>query len=241
MKRNYFKRFSMVTLSLLMITSVLAGCGTKSPATPDATTVATDKKPADYTGTLNVWSFTDELKTSNFISEFNKVYPNIKVKFTQVGQDYPTKLKTVLQAGAGAPDLFVGELKYVKQWVETDYWDNLSAAPYNAEDIGKNQMQYVADLGRDANKNLRALSWQATPGGLWYRRSLAKQYFSTDDPDKISKMMSTMDGLFDMGKKVYSQSGGKVNLIPNYQDLYWFQYANRKLPWVENDKFQIDQ
>ena len=238
--KKFFKRILLVSLVATMTSMLFAGCSKGSITKSTSTTKRfVDKNPKEYKGTITLWSWTDDPKY--MIEQFKKVYPNVTVKFTQVGQDYQTKLKTVLQAGTGVPDLFVGELKNVKQWVDTDFWDNLSVAPYNAEDIAKNQMQYVADLGRDANKNLRALSWQATPGGFWYRRSLAKQYFGTDDPDKISKMMSTMDGLLDMGKKIYVQSGGKVSLLPNYQDLYWYVYANRKLPWVENDKLQIDQ
>lgn len=245
MKRNYFKRFSMVTLSLLMITSALAGCGTKSPATPGATTVATDKKPADYNGTLNVWSFTDELKTSNFISEFNKVYPNLKINLTVIPMDnnaYSTKLATVLSSGAGAPDVYTSEVSFVNRFANLPYYEDLSKAPYNAEELAKNMAQYSVDLGRNAtDKGIRALSWQATPGGIFYKRSLAKQYFGTDEPEAISKMMTSTDDLIKMGVDLKQKSAGKVSLLAGYGELYNIATGSKTTPWVVNNKLTIDQ
>ncbi len=234
-----FKKIITCFVLIVMMLSIFTACGSKSDSTSKDSKTFTNKGNEEYKGTINLWSWTDEPKY--MITQFNKAYPNINVKFTQIGQDYPTKMKTVLQAGTGVPDLFVGELKYVKQWLEIDAWDNLSASPYNAEDIAKNQMEYVQKLGRDKDGNLRALSWQATPGGFWYKRSMAKQYFGTDDPDKISKMMSTIDGLFDMGEKLYSKSNGKTHLLTNWQDLYWLQYGSRTKPWVKDGSLIIDQ
>ncbi|SHF93186.1 ABC-type glycerol-3-phosphate transport system, substrate-binding protein [Caldanaerobius fijiensis DSM 17918] len=239
------RKIITLLLMIFMIASMVTGCSSRtnsSTANSAGKTRASnlaEKNPEDYKGTIVLWSFTDEPKY--MIEKFNKVYPNIKVQFTQMPfNDYITKMKSVLQAGVGVPDVFSGEIQFVKIWSETDYWENLSAPPYNADKIAANMVPYVVKLGSDEKGNIRALSWQATPGGFWYRRSLAKKYFGTDDPDKISQMMSTMSGLFDMGKKIYQESGGKIHLLANWGDLQSLQYAIRKNPWVKDNTLFID-
>ena len=246
MKKNYLKRLSMLTLSLVMITTVLSGCGSKAPVVSSSSTptVASEKKPADYSGTLNVWSFTDELKASHFIEEFNKVYPNLKINLTVIPMDnnaYSTKLASVLGSGVGAPDAYTAEVAFVNRFANLPYYEDLSKAPYNAEDLSKNMAKYSVDLGRNtADKGIRALSWQATPGGIFYKRSLAKQYFGTDDPEAISKMMTSMDDLIKMGVDLKSKSAGKVSLLASYVEMYNVAVGSRKLPWVVNNKLTID-
>ncbi|MGV8979752.1 ABC transporter substrate-binding protein [Clostridium sp.] len=248
MKKGYFKRLSIATLSLVMLTSVLSGCGKKSTeeagTTAVGTAVASDKAPADYKGTINVWSFTDELKSSKFIEEFNKVYPNLKIKLTVIPMDnnaYSTKLSSVLSSGSGAPDVYTSEVSFVNRFANLPYYEDLSKAPYNAEDLAKNMAQYSVDLGRNStDKGIRALSWQATPGGIFYKRSLAKKYFGTDDPEAISKMMTTPEDLIKMGVDLKEKSAGKVSLIAGYQELYNIAQGSKTTPWIVDNKLTID-
>ncbi|WP_026485933.1 ABC transporter substrate-binding protein [Caldanaerobius polysaccharolyticus] len=238
------KKIVALLLTLFMIVPWFSGCSKSSSSSTSSqgktsTSNVAERKPEDYKGTITLWSFTDEPKY--MIQQFNKVYPNIKVQFTQMPfNDYITKMRSVLQAGVGVPDMFSGEQQFVRIWSKTDYWENLSAPPYNADEIAANMVPYVVKLGSDNKGNIRALSWQATPGGFWYRRSLAKKYFGTDDPAQISQMASTMDGLFDMGKKVYQQSNGKVHLLASWQDLQTIQLGIRKDPWVKDNTLIVD-
>lgn len=82
---------------------------------------------------LKVWSFTDELKGPIKTYEERN---GVKVELTIVPiADYPTKLKPALESGVGAPDVFTGEIAFLKQWVDAGYWENLSNETYNVNDI----------------------------------------------------------------------------------------------------------
>lgn len=186
---------------------------------------------------MKVWSWTDDPKYQ--IEAFEKAYPNVKVDFTMIGEEYDVKMQTIVDNETDGPDVFAADVKTVKNYIESNAWENLSAAPYEADTA--NIIDYVTTIGSDADGNLRALSWQATPGGFWYKRSLAKEYLGTDEPEKISEMLSTMDGLFVAGETVYEKSGGKTNLLPNYQDLWTMAcYSMRKTPWVSDNIFNLD-
>ncbi len=249
MKKNHLKKVLMLTMSLAMVVSVLAGCGSGTGAgtasNQSKVTVFTQKDAKDYKGTLSLWSFTDEFKTSHFIEQFNKVYPNIKINLTVIPLDnnaYQTKLASVLTSGSGAPDLFVSEVSIVNKFVNMQgAYEDLSKAPYNAENIVKTQVKYTTDLGRNqSDKDIRALAWGTAPGGIFYKRGLAKQYFGTDDPDQMSKIFSSWDSLIQAGKDLNTKSSGKVKLFANYSEMFNVALGSRKHAWVENNKLVID-
>lgn len=244
MKKSYLKKMVIVAMTVAIVGSVFTGCGASKTETESTPTTFTEKDPTEYKGTLNMWSFSDEFKSSHFIEKFNEVYPNIEVKLTVIPTDnnaYSTKLSSVLASGSGVPDVFTAEVENVNKYVNTDYFENLSNAPYNAEDIAKNLAQYTVDLGRNGQDNsIRALSWQATPGGLFYKRSLAKQYFGTDDPEEISKKFASWDSLIAAGKELNEKSGGTVKLLPNFSEMFVIARGSRSRGWVENDKLVID-
>ena len=229
----------LLGLSLLFGFSI-SGCngtGKKTKAAPADDGTFGKKDASQYSGTLKVWSWTDDPKYQ--IAAFEKAYPNVKVDFTMIGDSYDTKLQTIVDNDAEGPDVFCADVKTVKNYIESEAWENLSAAPYNA--VTDDIMDYVTTIGSDADGNLRALSWQATPGGFWYKRSLSKKYLGTDDPDAVSKLLSTMDSLFAAGKTVYEKSLGKTYLLPNYQDLWSMAcYSKRTTPWISDGKFNMD-
>ena len=229
-----------------MVVSSLVGCGAKENADGGSKEVVIDenKSPEDYKGTIDLWSFTDELKSAGIIEEFNKVYPNIEVKLTVVPMEdnaYSTKLASVLGNGVGAPDVFTSEVAFVKRFSNLDYYEDLSQEPYNAEELTSNMVEYTVDLGRNNEDNsIRALTWQACPGGIFYKKSLAKKYLGTDDPAEISKMVSTMEGLIELGETIKEKSNGEAVLFPGYGELSNVARGSREQPWVVDNKLVID-
>ncbi|MGH4118929.1 hypothetical protein [Clostridium sp.] len=90
MRKNYFKRITMLTLSTIMVTTMLAGCGSNSTKDPDPkkdSAPVADKAPADFKGNIKIWSWNTELKDLGIIDKFNKVYPNIKVELVSIPND----------------------------------------------------------------------------------------------------------------------------------------------------------
>lgn len=188
--------------------------------------------------TLSLWSFTDELTRP--IERFEQMYPNIKIELTIVpSEEYPSKLKPVLRTGKNAPDIFTGEFAYVKDFVESGIWDDLSKPPYNA-DVSE-LVDYQVEMGTDSTGALRAISWQTTPGGFFYRRSIAKEYLGTDDPVEIGKMLSSVDKFIETGRLLKEKSNGKIKIIPGYADYSWYPLSARKSSFIsDKNEFVID-
>ncbi len=187
---------------------------------------------------LTIWSFTDELERP--IERFKKLYPDVEVEYTIIpNEEYLNKIRPVLKSGKNAPDVFTGEFALIKELVEIGYYDDLSKPPYNAD--VSNLVEYQVEIGTDSNGVLRALSWQTTPGGFFYRRSYAKKYLGTDDPDTIGRLLSTTEGFLDVARKLKSESNGTIKIIGSHADYMWFPLSLRKQPYVDrNNNFIID-
>lgn len=222
----------LAVLSMLAVFS-LAGCAPEGEEEPGGEV----SEPGELSGTITVMAFNDEF--DDMIPMFNEVYPNIKVEFTKVPSgEIVEKLESVLTTGVGVPDVFVGEQAWVKRWIELDVWENLSAEPYNAEELAANHFDMVKDLVRDADGNLRGLTWQATPGAVFYRRSIAEETFGTDDPEEISALMKDMDAFLEMGRQIKEKTG--AYLVPGVDDIQRLFFFNKKQPWVVNGKLVLE-
>lgn len=237
-------KFVSIICSVMLFASVLAGCGSSnnnSGAAPSEKPSGTNQNANtnDLSGEITVWSSSDDMK--NFVTGFNVKYPNIKVNLTIIPNDqFEAKIKPALQSGQGAPDIFTGESDYVKNWVETSFWEDLTAEPYNIGQYTDGMWKYVVDVGTDAAGKIRALSWQASPGSIIYRKDMAKQYLGTDDAEELSKMMSTQEGMMNVAKTLKEKSDGKIKMFASWKDLYNMQFSNRTQPWVVDGKLVME-
>jgi ABC-type glycerol-3-phosphate transport system substrate-binding protein len=198
--------------------------------------------PADFEGKIVVWSFTDEV--GNMVPYFNEVYPNVEVEFVVIpNQDevYLNKINTTLRSGAGGPDVFTGEAAFYKQFIDAGYWEPLSDAPYNAEALVNDLVPYVPNSSRDANGQITALSWQATPGALFYRRSIANAVLGTDDPAEVSKYTSDLNKFYELGAMVEKEFSGEKFLLAGYSDMQPFLFNLRTEPYIVDNKLNIPQ
>ncbi|MGI6623234.1 MAG: ABC transporter substrate-binding protein [Acetivibrionales bacterium] len=242
------KKVTSILLCLLLVVS-LAACGEPAPASPStvapttpatsSSTPASATEPAKETlsGTIKVWSSGEEL--GRFVEGFNKVYPDIKVEIEVIpNADFIAKLTPTLSSGQGTPDIFTGESDYVKYLVDSGFWDDLRNEPYKVERYVSDMWEYVVSVGTDSTGAIRALSWQASPGSVMFRRDLAKEYLGTDDPAEVSKLLSSNDKMLEAAKKL---KDGGVKMFASWQDILNMQFSNREQPWVVDGKLVIDE
>lgn len=237
MKKIRLNKVLRIGLAICMMVMCFQGCAANRVSEEE-------KNHSEYKGSIDVWAWNDELLTSGMIDGFNEKYPNIIVNLITIPNDnnaYSTKLIATLRSGVCPPDVYLGESANIKKLSNMDYYEDLSQEPYNAEELTKKMVPYTVELGRnDKDNSIRALTWQATPGGFFYRRSLAREYLGTDNPEEVSGMLSTMDDYIALGEKLKEQSGGKVNLLANYSELLYVVLGSRTEGWVKDNKLNID-
>jgi len=191
----------ILVVTIIMLRAIISKIGPSTqPYLSPVEEVA--KAPEEYVGEITLWHFNDEFE--NFmLPMFSEIYPNLTVNATKIPMgELITKLESAFAAGTFVPDVFVGEQSWVKKMVQYDVWENISAAPYNAEEAAADQYDYCKDLARDADGNLVALSYQAYPGGVFYRRSMAQETLGVSEPEDVAALMTNMDDFLEMGRKL---------------------------------------
>lgn len=217
------KRHHLALLVLLCSVVLLSGCQLQAMAESN------DNE-------ITVWSFTDEAGYA--IEKFEEKYPDIKVNFINIpGNFYITKLKSALQTSSKAPDVFMIENANIRELIDVPYLQNLSEAPYNADELLPEQYPFVQANEKDSEGHVRALGYQATPGAIYYRRDLAKEYLGTDDPEEVSKQIDTWDKIFEIGERVQQESGNQEHALANWNAI---SNSYDGIPWVQDGKFVMD-
>lgn len=217
-------------LALLLATLLALGC-----------VAACKKKDPTKSGTLKIWSFTSELQAHAIA--FQKTHPDVKVEYTQISMDageYQTKVMAAATT-KDCPDVVALEAAFVREWVEGSMLANLNDLLPLAKTL--ETYQSTIDVGT-FNGETRAFSYQSTPGAVFYRRSLAKEYFGTDDPAEIQKLMysdgKSFDKFTEMAATVKEKSGGNTFMVSSIGDFQNLFFTNRAQPWVVDNKLVLD-
>lgn len=180
---------------------------------------------------LVVWTLSDDLK--DFAVKYEEeTGKHVEVVVTEP-ENYPTKVQTAIMAGEVEPDVFVGEPQMLQDFYDIGAFADLNAL--GAQDYADQIVDYVWAVGQDADGIQRAISYQITPAGIYYRRDIAEKVFGTDDPDEIGQyfadydtILQTAQTLKDAGYRIFA-SDAEIN------------YFSGDSAWVIDGTLNVDQ
>ncbi len=223
------KKLVAVAAAVACASLALVGCAKKDGASAGK----------DASNKLVVWSFTDELDgmITKYFQEDGRFKGKYEIEYSLTPTDqFPNKLDPVLASGSGCPDVFALEDAFVRKYVESGLLLDLTDV-YN--EIKDKMIAYPAEVGT-YNGKVYGLSWQVTPGAVFYRRSLAKKYLGTDDPAEVQKHLANWNKFLETADLLKSKSNGNCYIVSSTGDLFKPYSSGRKSPWVVNDKLVID-
>lgn len=194
-----------------------------------------DAADATGDGKLVVWTLAEDL--SQFADHYMESHPDVAIE-TRVIQpaDYVTTIQTALNGGATEPDIIVGEPQMLEDMFDAGYFEDLDQAPYNAQEYADKIVDYVWEVGQDADGHQRAISYQITPAGFYYRRDIAETIFGTSDPEEVGKLFKDYATILDTAQKV--KAAGPYRLFASDSELGFFA---GQAPWVVDNTLNIDQ
>jgi ABC-type glycerol-3-phosphate transport system substrate-binding protein len=198
---------------------------------------STREAPKNTSGnTLSIWSFTDEL--GGIIENYYKrAYPGVGIDYSMTPTErFPSRLDPVLASGRDAPDIFALESSFVRKYVESGLLLDLTDI---YESNKSKLLAYPVEIGT-YNGRVYAMSWQACPGAMFYRRSLAKKYLGTDDPKVVQTYFNSLFKFLETAELLKEKSNGACVVVPSLGDLFIPFLGLRKEPWVVNGKLSID-
>ncbi|WP_180270660.1 ABC transporter substrate-binding protein [Sporanaerobium hydrogeniformans] len=206
--------------SMLAATS-LAGCGNSS-SNADAKTPTGQESNAggqqntsgdagsDVT-TITYWGW-DTNWYEPMIKAFEKDHPNIKIEVTNVAySDYFTKIQQAIASGSELPTMVQQSCTLIANYKELGVFEDLTQAPYNVDP--NKFFDFIKDRAMTEDGKLIGIEQSVSPSAIAYKRDLAKEYFGTDDPNELAKILSTPEDYIKYGKEVQEKSGGKTYLF----------------------------
>ncbi len=241
-------RFKRAMASILAGTMALslAACGSDGGAASSQTTTsestestasADTKTNTESVGTtgekLVIWTLAKDLQTfaEKYVEDHEVQIETVVIE----PADYVTKVQTALNGGQTTPDIIVGEPQMLEDFYDAGYFEDLNQAPYNAQDYASQIVDYVWEVGQDSNGIQRAISYQITPAGIYYRRDIAETVFGTDDPAEIGKLFADYPTILNTAEKLKS-SGYRI-----FASDAEMGYFSGDSAWVVNDKLNLDQ
>ncbi|MFK0287523.1 ABC transporter substrate-binding protein [Streptomyces sp. NPDC090499] len=216
--RGWSRRSFLATSALATAGTALTACsgsdgssGTAAKPVSSASMAAALKKPTEIT----FWTWIDLKKQ---VAMFEAKYPNIKVKVVNAGQsaDEYKKLRTVLKAGTGAPDVVQIGLDTLSAFVITK--DLLDLAPYGAGGLKDDFVDWTWKQVSVGDK-VYAIPQDTGPMGMLYRKDVFDHYGLS--------VPKTWEEFAAQGRKLHSATSGIAmtnlpdNDAPNWLGLAW--------------------
>ncbi len=236
-------KLKKIISALLVATMVLSltACGGSKEATGTETTtedsvpaedgVREEAAHAELSGKLTIWTLAEDLGT--FAEHFKEVYPDVEIETVVIAPaDYPTKVETALLGGDSSVDIIVGEPQMLEPMYEAEFFANLD--DFGAKDYEGKIVDYVWQVGQDADGVQRAISYQITPAGFYYRRDIAKEVFGTDDPAEIGKLFADYESIIKAGETLKA-AGYRI-----FASEAETQYFSGDSAWVIDGKLNVD-
>jgi len=204
----------LVTAMTVVVSLVVAACGSTSTAT----------NPADQTGTLTVWLMNGSAPQSvvdGVNADFKAKYPNVTVNVEiQQWSDITTKLDTSL-TGSSAPDVIELGNTLVAKYAANGLLDDITSQKGSFENSGT-WLQSLTDSCTYQSK-LYCIPYYAGSRAIIYRKDMF-------DGAGIAQPPASMDELLSDGQKLMAKYGSN----PNFSALYFpgkYWYAAAPFVW----------
>ncbi len=225
------KVVSLIMAGLLAVS--LAACGSNGN-TNNATNNAANGE--DEASKIVVWTLAEDLKT--YADHYTEMYPEKEVEVVVIAPaDYPTKLTTAMRGKSEVPDVLVGEPQMLENYFEAGFCEDLSAEPYNINEYKDLIVDYVFEAGTDSEGKTRAISYQVTPGGITYRRDIAKELWGDDSPEFIAEKFKDVSTVIETGREL-KEAGYRI--FSDTGSLRWYTYGDDAQPWVADGKLMMN-
>ncbi|MDD6155592.1 MAG: extracellular solute-binding protein [Lachnospiraceae bacterium] len=219
-----------VVSALLVGTMVMsmAACGSDTTSSSNGTEKGGEAKGDEK---LVVWTLANDL--IDFGERFQE-QTGVQVETVVIEPaDYPTKVQTALLAGETEPDIIVGEPQMLEDFYDAGFFANLD--DLGAKDYEGQIVDYVWEVGQDADGIQRAISYQITPAGIYYRRDIAQEVFGTDDPDEIGKLFADYDTILETAETLKAAG---YRIFASDAEINYFSGDSA---WVIDGKLNVDQ
>ena len=199
--------------------------------------------PSEEGDILYVYSWNDQFEDK--LQYFREKYPQYadRIEYVNLDEDsgaYNIDLETLLQGKYEEtekyPSIIALDNSSVLDYVQSDYTLPMSELGISEEDT-KNMYPYTLDYVTYEDE-VKALTWQATPGVVCYRTDIAELVFGSGKPEVVQEAIADWDSFLATAERM-KEFGYKMVSGPD--DIKYAFYDAKEEPWVTDEHLNIDE
>lgn len=191
---------------------------------------------------LTVWTFSNELKKISKDLFGDSVKVAVKASVTQVKSDFDN----AVSSGNGIPDVIALEAAVIADFTSKNS-DESPLLPLDDISGTEDMYDYTKAVATSADGKLLGLSWQATPGGFFYKKSIANKLGITST-QMMEEQISTWEGYLSLAARCHefdldtSKEGlQSIAICSSITDPVKVFLSAREKSWVENNTLQMEK
>lgn len=217
-------RILCIMLALSMLCTLLTAC-------------SDDGQERDDRPALAVWVLSEDYKT-DIERAFNSAFTSTDWRIDVRAVSSAEVDKAFASADMAAqPDVFMLAPNDLCRYIEGGIAADMASLGITLDE--NRYYPYTIEAGTDSQGVLRAVCLEPDPGLFFYRRSLAKYYLGTDDPDEIQPMLNSWEGFLDTARQLGEASSGKTYMLAGIEDMMMAFLAD--VPFVADGRLVIDE
>lgn len=155
---------------------------------------------------------------------------------------YKQAIQNAIKSGDKYPSIITADDDVARMYIE----DEDLTIPLSSVGLTKEMYAnaYPYNVSYDTyREELKAMTWQATPGCFCYRSSIAKKVLGTDKPEEVAKYVSDWDKFFETAAKMKESN---IKMLSGPDDVKHAVLDQRKQPWLKvnpngSKTFQSDE
>jgi raffinose/stachyose/melibiose transport system substrate-binding protein len=225
------KKWLHVSLSLVLASSVAIGCSNtdSNGGAKDAEAKDSGAKDAGKTVTVTFWDSTDhDVSNKPILADFEKEYPNIKVKLTTHGGfDYEQSLKVAASSGT-LPDMWNHQAYMAKGFY---YSENGLALDLTAHAKANGWDQKYTKTSMDMvtyNNKMVGVPVRNLATGLFYNKTVFKN-LNIQPPKTFAELEDALGKIRAAGILPFSSGGKGARVTKRFYDYLLEHYAGSAL------------
>lgn len=219
-----FKRLFALSSLALLSASALVGC----------------KKDTDK---ITIWTFSNELR--EIVNKYYAGKANVVVKASVTAVQ--TDLNNAIRSKKNIPDIVALEAAVIANYTDEPSTSAKSQLEPLDDIQGTDDMyDYTKAVATSTDGKVLGLSWQATPGGFFYKKSVAAKVGITT-VEQMEQQISTWEGYLQLAetcKNTKVQSGGKevsIAICSSITDPVKVFLSSREKAWVVNGELFTEE
>lgn len=193
--------------------------------------VATDVADTNTEARPRLQILSSSRNAIDVLDDYTDVAFNYEVLSMEV---FESRVDSILASGDNAPDMIICNNTYAASLA-----NNENTVALNDIGISYSELQYMYEytfaLATDDNSVIKGVTWEITPGAVFYSRTAARNILGVSEPGEVAPYFASWDAFLDTSRIVYESTNGASRIMGDIRDIEEAYIMGRPDSWYDSD------